>query len=539
MAIVPPPPGNSGQGIRFPGGSPLRQLGPLAIGVALVGVVVLAIGYVWFIQRVEVPSGNVLVLIRKVGDPLPAETFNGEELAPEYRDQVVLYPELLGAFNEPEDSTRFKGIVYEVLPEGRYFYDPFFWRREIHPAVFIEQDEVGILIRKYGRPLPAGKTVATKPTERGPVDRLLQKGRHNINPYAYDVQRFPMLEIPVGKVGIQRLIYGNEPENPNAWVVNEGERGVQPRVLPPGREPVNPYMRQVDLIDIRSRTLDLRGAEAIRFPSKDSFEIVVEATVEYAILQDKAPYVMVAIGDHRDIEEKLILPYARSLSRIEGSKLLAKEFITGETREAFQNAFFKGLRDQCAAQGIEIRATPIRRIEPPPAIANPISDRQVADQQIRQYQNEIRVAEAQAELVEQEEMQQQNQSIGEANRDVVTVVMDSERKKAVALTEANKQLEVAKLELEAARETAQALLSRGQADAEVIQLEYTAEAEPLRNAIEAFGGGNAYAQYLFYQKLSPALKSVLASTDGPFADIFRTLSTAEETPQSPPAEGGE
>ena len=151
----------------------------------------------------------------------------------------------------------------------------------------------------------------------------------------------------------------------------------------------------------------------------------------------------------------------------------------------------------------------------------------MAEQQIRQYENEIKLAESQAKLVEQEEMQKQNQAIGQANREVVTLTKQAEQRKTVALTEANKRFEVAKLELEAAKETAAALTARGEAKAEVILLDYEAEAKPLRDAISAFGGGDAYAQYFFYQKLGPALKSVLASTEGPFADIFRALSQAE------------
>ena len=59
-----------------------------------------------------------------------------------------------------------------------------------------------------------------------------------------------------------------------------------------------------------------------------------------------------------------------------------------------------------------------------------------------------------------------------------------------------------------------------------------AEAEPLAEAVAAFGDGQTYAQFFFYQKLGPALKSVLASTDGPFADIFRELSQTEAAARS-------
>ncbi|MFH1746362.1 MAG: SPFH domain-containing protein [Planctomycetota bacterium] len=534
MAITTPPPGDSGATypiLQFRPSRLVRLLGLLLL-IPILGLLIFC--YHWFIQRVEVGAGEVLVLVRKVGEDLPSISTGGKKLSEAVRGQVVLHPELLKELNEPVDSIRYKGIMYEVLPEGRYFYDPFFWERIKRKAIVISQDEIGIRIRRYGKPLSDGKIVATTPKERGPLAEVLMPGRYNINPFAYEVKRFVPVVIPPGFVGVQRLYHGSKSANPNDWVVQTGERGVQPEVLPAGTYYKNPFVERIELIDVRSHTLDLSGEGAIRFPSSDSFEIVIEATVEYAISQDKAPYVMVAIGEHADIEEKLILPYARGLSRIEGSKLLAREFISGETRTAFQNAFFEGLRAQCTAQGIEVRATPIRRIEPPPAIANPISDRQVADQQIKQYENEMKVAESQARLVEQEELSKQNQDIGTANREVVTVIIQAEQEKAVALTEAAKRLEVAKLDLEAARENAAALLSRGQASAEVTRLQYEAEAKPLADAIKAFGDGRTYAQYFFYQKLGPALKSVLASTEGPFADLFRALS---ESPAPAPAQG--
>jgi regulator of protease activity HflC (stomatin/prohibitin superfamily) len=524
MAITRPPPSGAAQPWRD-GMPQLPKIpGRVALLLLIPLLVVLGVCYWWFVQRVEVGPGEVLVLVRKVGQALPAEA----------EGQVVLYPALLEELGEPADSVKYKGVLYDVKPEGRFFYDPFFYERDVRKATFIEQDEIGILIRKYGQPLPPGKIVATELHERGPLAEILRPGRHNINPFAHDVKRVKPVRIQQGSVGVQTLFSGQDPANPNRYVVEKGERGVQPDVLPPGLYYNNPYVRRIDIIDVRSHTLDLRDDDAILFPSKDSFQIVIEGTVEYAVRQDMAPYVMAAIGDHQDVKKKLIIPYMKSFARIEGSKLEAREFISGETRKAFQDRVFEGLREQCSAQGIEIRATLIRRIEPPAEIANPISDRQVAEQQINQYQNEIKLAESQARLVEQEEMQKQNQEIGEADREVVTMTMQAEEHKAVALTEANKRLEVAKLELEAAQETAAALVSRGEAAAEVILLDYEAEAKPLSDAISAFGGGNTYAQYFFYQKLGPALKSVLASTEGPFADIFRSLSKAADAGDANP-----
>ena len=60
---------------------------------AIVGaVLVLAVAFVsflWFVVRVEVNPEELLVLVNKTGKRLPAE------LADEFGDRVVLYPELV------------------------------------------------------------------------------------------------------------------------------------------------------------------------------------------------------------------------------------------------------------------------------------------------------------------------------------------------------------------------------------------------------------------------------------------------------------
>jgi hypothetical protein len=235
---------------------------------------------------------------------------------------------------------------------------------------------------------------------------------------------------------------------------------------------------------------------------------------------------MVAIGEHPQVVNRIILPYMNSRARIEGSKLFARDFIGGETRTAFQNRVFEQLRKSCFEQGIEIRAALIRRIVAPEAIAGPISDRQSAEQQLNAALSEIKVAQSESKLVEQEEMQKQNQALGEANRANVTRVKEAEQLKSVALTDAKKRLEVAKLKLQAAEQTSAAVVSRGKADADVARLEYQAKARPLAEAIAAFGDGDSYAQFFFYQKLAPALKHVQDSTEGPLAEIFRALGPA-------------
>ena len=69
----------------------------------------------------------------------------------------------------------------------------------------------------------------------------------------------------------------------------------------------------------------------------------------------------------------------------------------------------------------------------------------------------------------------------------------------------------------------------------MILLQKQAEAEPLRQQVAAFGDGEALAQYFFYQKLAPAMKSIMTTTDSPMADVLRQLSAQQSKtrPSSP------
>ncbi len=491
----------------------------VASGAAFLAVGGLAV--LWFVVRVEVNANEILVLVNKTGKVLPVE------LRDEFGDQVVLYPELVKKIaeltGEDEEDVRdsYKGIQYEVRGEKRYFFNPYSYKTIVQKATLIKQNEVGIKIRRYGKPLPFPKTVATEPDERGPVAEILQPARHNINLLAYEVQKFPAIQIPPGHVGVVTLLSGTDPIDKNTYTVGVGEKGVQQNTLDPGLEYYNPYLKQIEIVDVRSQKYDMLGDDAIHFPSSDSFTIGIDGTIEWAIHPGHVAWVTVAFGDKEDILSKIILPYARSIARIQGSKLKAREFISGTTRTAFQVHLLEELRKECSKRGIQIKAALIRDIQLPDEISALISQREQADQEIERSTYQKAEARSEALLVEQQEMQQQNMAVGDARREVVTITKEAEQRKVVAITKANRELEVAKLTLEAAENEAAAVISRGRAEANVILFEYQARAEPLKDAVAAFGDGYTYAQQFFVIKVAPAIQSILTNTDGPFADIFK------------------
>ena len=232
-------------------------------------------------------------------------------------------------------------------------------------------------------------------------------------------------------------------------------------------------------------------------------------------------------------EEKVILPYSRSFCRLVGSQYMARDFISGDTKLKFQMDFEQKLREACRKEGILVKQALVRNIEPPAAIKAPINEREIAKEQILQYDQQIKVARSGALLGAQEEMANQNQDIGKANKEVVTITKKAEQLREVAMTRAKQDLAVAKLKLEAAQKVADAQMSRGKAEADVILLKRQAEAEPLARQVAAFGNGDGYARYFFYQKVAPSVKTILTNTDGPFGELFKQFMTPGEKPAEP------
>ena len=526
-----PPPLRGRPGQSSPLGPRPRRCRFKQLAVVALGLLVIYGGYFWLVRRYVVESDEVLVLLRKNGD----RTIPGDQVIIPAKANFPGGPE---AWEEAYDDAN--GILEEVLLTGTYFaFSPFDYERETHKIIEVEPGKVGVVIRKFGAPLPPGQVLAG-PGQRGPLPGFRQPGKYPefSNPYAYEVKMVDPVSIDAGHRGVVTLMTGKPPANPNEYLVGPGEQGTQSVPEPEGFRYVNPYEQRITPISVKSQRFEMAGADAIKFPSSDSFDIKMEGFVEWSIMPEQLPlkYVQYAEGGEliKFMEEKVILPYSRSYSRLVGSRFLAREFISGDTKLRFQQEFAQKLTEKCEAEGIRIHQALVRDIVPPSEIKDPINEREVARQQIKTLEERIKVAKSLAELATQTAMGAQNQALGEANKQVVTITTKAEQESGVAITKANEELAVAKLKLQAAKKQAEAELARGTAEANVILLERAAEAEPLRQQVAAFGAdGNAYARSLFLQKVAPAIKSILTDTAGPFGDLFRQYSEPRATRSLP------
>jgi regulator of protease activity HflC (stomatin/prohibitin superfamily) len=429
-----------------------------------------------------------------------------------------------------------KGIQLLPVPEGLYWKNPFTWDWVIMPKVEIPQGKVGVRVRLYGEELPPGKIIAGE-GQKGILEVPLRSGRYAVNKLIEKIELSDAVDIQAGYVGVETLLAGTEPKDTNEFVVQPGEKGVQPLTLTPGTYVINPYVKRIDTVDLRAHRFDMEGTDSIRFPSSDGFPITMVGTIEWYIDKVRVPEVYVKYVDKRDVitclVEKIILPNARAFSRIEGSKHLARDFISGVTRQEFQDAFLAGLKKACALQGVIIKSALVRDTVPPDEIATPIRDKEIAIREREKVEQEKQREIQEKQLSMETKLMDRMTKIKDVEAQVSISITKAKQLQRVAIIDADRKLAVATLELKAAEDQAKALMEKGEAQADVIRYGNKARAAGILAARMAFRDGAVYVKYLYYQKIAPALAYILANTDGPFADIFQEFAKGTKSAAKP------
>ena len=126
-------------------------------------------------------------------------------------------------------------------------------------------------------------------------------------------------------------------------------------------------------------------------------------------------------------------------------------------------------------------------------------------QNARKFEQQIEQAKSKAELVKQEMLAQQNKEKVEADTARIRAVIGAEQEQAVRVTAAQQELEVSRLENEAADFQAEAILRKAEARARRHPAEQRgAGRRAQQRRSQAFGTGMNLARYTFYRKRRPA-----------------------------------
>jgi hypothetical protein len=178
----------------------------VTLGLMLIGLLFFGSAFWWFFCRIEPGPDQIAILIRKTG-----------------RD---LTPNQILATEKGQ-----KGIQLDVLPEGRYFLNPFTWGWRFHRITDIPAGKLGVQTRLFGDELAPGAIIAG-PTTKGIVRDVLRPGKYRINPFAFKVELFDATSVRPGSVGVVTSLIGEDVlqhEIPdaerNTFLVSEGSQG--------------------------------------------------------------------------------------------------------------------------------------------------------------------------------------------------------------------------------------------------------------------------------------------------------------------------
>jgi regulator of protease activity HflC (stomatin/prohibitin superfamily) len=451
----------------------------------------------WYGWRIEPENGKFAVLMKKTGKNLPA-------------DQIIA------------PSLDYKGVQLDVLPEGRFFYNPYVWDWKIEKTIDIPAGKFGVLVRKFGKNLSGGEIIAKDNTYKGIVREVLGTGKHRVNPYAYEIKLFNDIKIAPGHVGVVTALCGNDILNNDAkgsniskkFLVAPGEKGVQPDVLKEGTHRLNPYLNAVSIVNIQSQRFELSGADAISFLTLDGFPITVEGTLEFNLNVTKVAQLTHEVGDMDDIMQKLILPSARGFSRLEGSKKNATDFIVGQSRQVFQNNLESYLQSVCSPWGISINSVLVRDIIVPQQIASVIRDRELAAQEGKMLEQQTFQAISQGELGKQKALAEQNRMTVSAETEKIRQTISAQQKQMEKTIAAQTELEVAKIALQTAKADAESLLKIAEAERKVVEAQNKATADVLRQQVTVYKSEADYIRAKLYEKTAPRVESVLTTDNG-------------------------
>lgn len=468
----------------------------------IAALMIFLLGFIWILWgfRINVPQDKILVLIKKFGSSLSAERI---------------------LTNEPSQ----KGIQFEVKSEGWHWYNSFLWRREIHDATKIEASSLGVLTRLYGKDLPEGELIAsplnlnlmTENDTKGVVAEVLKPGKYNINPYAYQVEKRPVTEIPAGYVGIVVNKMGKEHQSFD-YVSESSNRGVQLEVKEPGTYYLNPYLYDVIPYNVRVQKTDFDGPSGLSFMSYDSYEIKMTATIEWRVDPLKVPLVYSRIGDINAVQKEVIIPYARSLCRLIGSESYATDYISGESRKNIQFKFKEMLEEKCKHLGVLISSVVIKKIIPPTVLRQIINTRGLEKETREKLNKEIDKVKSDARVAKGKEEIKKGQARVQENILHKKLMTKAIGDREIAIKNAQKRLAIARVELESAKVERQTTVERGRAK---ILKEFNvkeAEVEQLKMRIKALGGGEKFAQFEFNRRIK--LKEVMTSDDSELANIL-------------------
>lgn len=427
--------------------------------------------------------------------------------------------------------------------------------------------QIGLVTLKQGATPPPGVEVV-QAGQKGIQQDVLTPGTYKVNPFLYDVKLEPATVIPPGSVGVVTRLSGDMGVVPIATlteirasttgpatqqapaadaltasrlVVGATQRGILKDVLQPGIYYLNPRLVKVTIVPVGydAITLDAASKTGITFYSFDGYQVEADFTVVWGRSPSDAPNIVANIGSAEKVESNVVIPAMKAACQNEGAKYTARELIQGSTRSKFQDDLSRSLEQQVASRDLHVLLALIRNI----AVKDTVTGKDQTDGLLTTIQRanieiekeitnkqktETATVAAQLEQASRLVDVARETVASESNVRVANILADGQ--KQAAEISAQRELDVAKIELQIAQLESQRNQILGKAGADVVRLKNEAEAKGAKMLIDAFGTAKSYNNYIFAKNFDPKdLKLIFAGPGTLWTDLksFQELGAAE------------
>ena len=363
----------------------------------------------------------------------------------------------------------------------------------------VEPDMVGVVTALDGRPIEAseiaGPTIAGHDNfqntqafldaggRRGLQEQILLSGTWNLNPWFVQVEQVPMVQIPIGYVGVVISFVGAAHEDVSGVefkhgdLVNTGHKGVWVTPLYPGKQPVNTRVMKVELVPTTNIVLNWASrTEAHRYDeklssitvrSKDGFAFNLDVSQIIHVGALDAPKVISRVGSMQNLVDHVLQPIVGNYFRNSAQGYTVLDFLSARSQRQVEAA--EHIRRAIGAYDVQAIDTLIGDINPPAALMETQTERKIAEEQRKTY-----------EVQEAAQIQRQQLVRQTSLADIQQAVVGAEQGVNIAELQANASVKQATGDAESTR-------LRALGEAQAIRATGHAKAEAYRAGVESLG----------------------------------------------------
>ena len=363
----------------------------------------------------------------------------------------------------------------------------------------VHNDMVGIVTTLDGQAIDAGEIAGTTIAahdnfqsaqafldgggRRGLQEQILLSGTWNLNPWFVQVEQVPMVQIPIGYVGVVISFVGaahvdvSGIEFKHGDLVNVGHKGVWVTPLYPGKHPINTRVMKVELVPTTNIVLNWASRSeahhydeklsSITVRSKDGFAFNLDVAQIIHVGALDAPKVISRVGSMQNLVDHVLQPIVGNYFRNSAQGYTVLDFLSARSQRQVEAS--EHIRKAIGAYDVQAIDTLIGDINPPAQLMTTQTDRKIAEEERKTFEVQEAAQKQRQQLVRQT-----------AIADIQQQVVGAEQGVNIAELKANANVKQATGEAESTR-------LRALGEAEAIRATGKAKAEAYRVGVESLG----------------------------------------------------